>query len=241
MGPLRRAVTFDASTVRKALPRSLVAPAIIFSFLAVGTGLKIGVLVLPFALAGSWASNRPLWSAFFRRLELHQGGLVYQSWRSRGSVLFDDVDEVWLDVPTQDAPSFIVHGFTLKEQNGTRHSISLLWMAPEDAIYVLTKVLATCSDELLPDAQDALAAGESLRFGPASIDAKALEVTTTSFGATKVRKMPWSEMTRVELVRGQFQFFSAEQFPIVLKMRDVPHPTLLMTLLRSLAPWQDGA
>ncbi|NUP10612.1 MAG: hypothetical protein HOW73_31580 [Polyangiaceae bacterium] len=233
LGGLRLSAGIDRMLALKTVPAITVIPTIIVVWAGWAGGWRAAAIAFPFALAlGAYMAP---WfvSAVFRRVDLHMRGLRYRELGGRGTVLFDDVDEVRIEI-MRGSNVVAATALDLREHGGAKHHIGIFGLQAADAHAVLQAVLKTCSEPLLPIAQQALERGETLRFGPATIDAVAIEVGQ--------RRLPWGEMEWASLTDATFSFSGKppNYTVIALDYSEVPHPTVFAELLRGLAPWRDG-
>lgn len=160
------------------------------------------------------------------RIDVHQRGLVV---RRRGgateTVLFDDVDEVWIEqswVRTLPVSFALIHGLRFVSPRGVARRVSI---EVEDGLSLLRWVLRRCSDPLLPDARAALAAGETLTFGKVKIDREGITVR----GA----RARWDEIRLLRASLGSMALLRRSTLFAwrTVSLDAVPHPTVFARLV----------
>jgi len=172
--------------------------------------------------------------ALFRQISLHHGGIAYRQWGRSRTVLFDDVDEVFVDVAEGGGWSAV----RLREHSGAQHELGLCWLESTSGMKLLNALNEECSLCHLDSAKDALAAGERLAFGPLAIDSSAVHISVSK--QLEPLRVPWSELRNVRgPFGGVFAFQDKYGKFYLVQMREVPHPVLLVQLLKALAVWED--
>ena len=186
-------------------------------------GIVFGLVV--FAITG--------WGPLRRRglrLEIHAHGVVVVTPRTREVVVFEDIDEVWYELDVHSlvggkAARIVL--LRLVDHAGVEHRVPL---AVNEASTAFQWIVKHCSDRLLPDAQAALRAGETLTFADVRLDREGI-----AFG--KDATVSWSEIRLARMQPGSIALFKRLS---VLPWRTVqldqlPHPTLFVKLFRELA------
>lgn len=165
-----------------------------------------------------------------RRLEIRlcADGLAVERPPRRDSIVFEDVDEVWLEFDRSKLGAFIVARVArlrLVRHDGSRVDVPL---GVEDALRVFEAVVRRCSMPLLAEAERALNAGETLTFGPVELTRDAICV-----------RSEWSKLSalsRVRLQPGRVVLFRNKWMPWkTIGLESVPHPTVFVKLLMTRA------
>lgn len=209
----------------------LIALCVVIMIVGGPPGVMMGSLLVVM-MSFAWHSHITAW--LWRRVVLHRGGFTYRTAVSRGSVLFDDVDELFLEVPS-DAAAATFHYLRLKEQGGRSHRVGVGGFEAEDIKLFLETVLTECSLCHLASAKQELENGGSLQLGPIALTRQAITLPS-NFG--KPRQTKWSELEDVAWVGAAFLFRERNNKVSRVLIRDVPHPTLLVALLKELGVWR---
>lgn len=167
-----------------------------------------------------------LWRYWTTKIELHESGLVVHEGSTSDVILFEDVDEVWLDLEHGDKLA-LINGLRLVDNDGVTHRVPFPLMMPDE---VLRSVYQNCSLSLLADARRALDDGEDLTFGDVTVASEGILV-----GDTGTR---WESLDLVRFHSGRIEFFRdrSRRAWRKVKLDEVPHPDLFSTLVRQLAP-----
>jgi hypothetical protein len=181
-------------------------------------------IVLPVVLF-VWTSRRAFMNRSVRVL-VHQSGVVVARGASRDIVPFDDVDELWIG-GTRKSDVLRINETTLVLTDGTRHRVPLVVESPDVLYRELTR---HCSQPLVADALHAVAAGEQLTFAAVIVDKEAIRV-----GDGVAR---FAELTLVRFESGRVKLFKGTRLIAwrTIDLTEVPHPTVLMRVLKELAP-----
>jgi len=199
-------------------------------FVAIGLGLWASTGPEVFALIGPFAGlgflifiYRPLRDRGLC-VDLHQHGLVVRRGLGRIEItLFEDVDEVWMDldvvggaVTVARALRLVLHG------GGARRVPATLSHADQ----LLREVILHCSYPLQAQATSALRAGDTLTFGDVQID---------EIGIRRRRwSARWDELSLVRFMRGRLHLFRRQRILPwrTIRLDRVPHPTVFAKLVR---------
>jgi hypothetical protein len=145
-------------------------------------------------------------------------------------IVFEDVDEVWFEqewTRTWLGTFARISALRFVDRDGARHRAVL---QVDDAATVLRWVLRCCSDPLLPEAREAIAAGETVTFGKVWLDREGISV-----GEARTR---WRDIRFVRSHLGSLSLFT--RWPLfpwrTIKLETIPHPTVLGRLVAELAP-----
>lgn len=184
------------------------APLAIFAVLAAVT---LGILAWePLRIHG--------WSA-----ALHAQGLVLQQSGTRSVVAFDDVNEVWFEIPSLHSQSGAYLGaLRLVAYSGEEYRLPL---AVNDGATLANSVLHGCSGPLLLEARQALREGEELTFGQIRIDRTGITV-----GGARTM---WSEIRLAVVSHARVHLY--RRLPIVtwrtIRLDRVPNPAVFVGLV----------
>jgi hypothetical protein len=164
------------------------------------------------------------------RIALHADGVVVETQRTRGSVAFDDVDEVWLDFDVARSPvgKFAwIRALRLVDRKGGTLRVPL---TVSEAGPLCAAIQKRCSDPLVPEALHALREGESLTFGEFQVDRDAIHAPSWS--------VSWQNLALVRLSPGRVHLFRAQRVvPFrTIRLDDVPHPTVFVKVVSECAP-----
>jgi hypothetical protein len=187
-----------------------------------------GLLALPVVLGLMvWTLRGPKRTV---RVALHRGGVAVEDRGAREVVLFDDVDEVWIEqrwVRTWEVAFATITAVRLVLRDGRSCRVPT---EVEDNLAVFRWVLRHCSDPLLPEARAALGAGETLRFGSVEIDGEGITVR----GA----RARWKEIRLARADLGALSLFRRMRvFPWrTVQMDAIPHPTVFARLAAERLP-----
>lgn len=211
------------------LPSAL--SALVPAFMGVGFAPVLGwkaLLVAPFAAALALLLGAPAFRLRGVRVVLHARGLVVQGPHGRDVVDFSTVRDVFWEGLTLQSMAATVGGLRLVDQRGRSHRVPL---RVERCGEVLRWVERHCSEPILPDARAALRTGESLTFGPVTIDREGVRFQTRA-------RVPWHRVRLVRLLPGRVAFFRAQViFPWkTVRLDAVPHPSIFLRLVREAAP-----
>lgn len=223
--------------------RSLVWPLLAGAFIAVMltlsmsrvAGWKALLASLPVAVVVFAVSA---WPALRRRgvqVEVHEEGVVVTRPGQRDIAIFDDVDEVWMDLEVMSsyvAEVAQIRHLVLVDHGGAKHRIPI---DVDDGAQVARVILRRCSAVLASDAKEALASGETLTFGPVKISTSSIEIGD--------RRVAWGALSLVRFLPGRIAFFRGQTiFPWrTVHLDRVPHPTLVMKFVAELAPRKESA
>jgi len=225
-------------SVHRATRRSVVVPIVFAtSLLVLATflgatvdGLRGLLLSLPFSLACFALLAIPAIRRRNLRIEVHDGGLVVHQGRARAVVVFEDVNEIWLELDRRSSPAgdmAIICAVRFVEHGGAEHTVSL----DVELGYEITRhIVRHCSLPLAADAEQALRAGETLTFGEVRIDAEAIILGES--------RAAWKDLRLVRMQPGRIAFFRGQTvIPWrTVSLDKVPHPTVFMNLVRACAP-----
>jgi hypothetical protein len=183
----------------------------------------LGLLALPILLAILVFTLRPRRRT--GRVELHQHGLFAEEGGARTVVVFDEVDELWIEqrwVRVWWLAFAAITRLRLVLHDG---SVCHVPTEVEDSLALMRWILRACSDPLLPDARAALEAGETLTFGPIQLDREGLSVR----GA----RARWEEIRLLRASLGSMALFRRRPvFPWrTIELDSVPHPTVFARLV----------
>jgi hypothetical protein len=156
---------------------------------------------------------------------------VLVDWGARHEIAaFDEVDEVWTSLdalPGLTRDVTIVTSLRLVLQDGSTRWIPTS-LPGADA--VARAVFQQCSRPLQAQAIEALRAGETLTFGPVQLDR-----TRLRGGSWTVR---WEELSLLRFGSGRLALFRGQRIVPwrTIRLDRVPHPLVLVNLLRHCAP-----
>jgi hypothetical protein len=162
-------------------------------------------------------------------VELHDAGLLLSRGQVAKPVAFEDVDEVWFEIDV------FGHTSTVTAISGLRlvtygHEVHRVLLGVGGAAVLVGAVLKACSAPLLGEARRALGAGDPLTFGDVCLDRAGITV--------RGRALPWSAVRLAVVQGGKLRLY--RRFPIfawrTVRLDRVPHPTVFLALLASLAP-----
>nr|WP_281329355.1 DUF6585 family protein [Polyangium sp. 6x1] len=193
-------------------------------------GLRGLLLPLPFSLACFALLAIPALRRRKLRIEVHDGGLVVHQGRARAVVVFEDVDELWLELDRRSSWAgdvALICAVRLVEHGGAEHTVPL---GVELGHEITRHIIRHCSLPLVADAEQALRAGETLTFGKVRIDAEAILVGES--------RAAWKDLSLVRMQPGRIAFFRGQTvIPWrTVALDEVPHPTVFMNLVRACAP-----
>ena len=162
-------------------------------------------------------------------LKVHEGGLVAQYRGKRDVVVFDEVDELWFEQYWVHSPLMFARITALRfiDHGGARHRVS---MEVEDNLPILRWVIRRCSDPLLREAREAIAAGSTVTFGKIRLDREGITIGSA--------RSLWREVRLVRSHLGALSLF--RRMPIIawrtVAMDTIPHATVFGRLVAELAP-----
>lgn len=164
------------------------------------------------------------------RLEVHAHGIVVVTPRTREATVFEDIDELWYELSVHSLAGWKVARIVLVrlvDHAGIEHRVPL---AVNDAVTASQWIVKHCSDRLLPDAQAALRAGETLTFGDVRIDRECIALG-------KDAAVAWSAIRLARMQPGSIALFKRiSMLPWrTVRLDRIPHPTLFVRLFRELA------
>ena len=215
--------------------RLLHAAVVAFLLVVLGAGwaFEFGPPAVAVGLALATLCSVPLaWTPLRMRhvrVALHAYGVTVTTKKGRSVILFDAVDEVWMDLHRSSTPlgsAAVVRGLDLVDRVGNRHRIpTVLVGAPE----IVRWVTRHCSDPLRVDASRALSDGETLTFGTIQIDREGIR------GASWASR--WQDLSLVRHVPGGVCLFRWQHvIPWkTIELDRVPHPTLFAKLVSECA------
>ena len=207
------------------LHRALVGPALIAAVIG-GVGFAAdgpAAVVLAVAAASfvilAWS---PLRLRGFSAA-LHARGLVLSRRGARSAVLFEDVNEIWLEIDALHSQSgAYLRALRLVDFSGSIHHVPL---AVNDAAVLAKAVFHGCSGPLLTDARQALEEGTTLDFGRIQIDREGITVG----GA----RCAWPEIRRATVSHGKVLLY--RRWPILAwrtaALDRIPNPAVFVGLV----------
>src|ERR1019366_5763769 len=161
-------------------------------------------------------------------VELYAGGVVVSRKGAREVTVFDDVDEIWMNLEQgQGRARAMITSLGLVCHDGTRRLVptSLLQDAPKLA----RSILLHCSHPLNAPAGAAVRAGATLTFGTIQVDRIGIRGRRWS--------ARWDELSFVRLASGRIHLFRWQRFiPYkTIRIDRVPHPTVLIKVIQECA------
>jgi hypothetical protein len=163
-------------------------------------------------------------------LELHEGGLVVVRRGGRDVILFEEVDELWLQqtwVRTWPTSFAQIHALRFVDRAGREHRVSV---EVDGALDLLRWILRQTSLPLLPEARAALAAGETLTFGKIKLDRDGITVGRA--------RSAWGDIRFARASLGSLALF--RRLPVLpwrtIGLDDVPHPLVFSRLVIERVP-----
>lgn len=238
MGAERTRLGVRRSVHRPAALWRALLPAVVASILTIGIGLSFLTwtpAALPVALVcGGLIFPILAWTPLRGRgliVEIHADGVVVITPKTRDAIVFEDIDELWfeLDVRSLGLGAYArIEALRLVDHDRVVHRVPLII---DDAVGAANWILRHCSNRLLDDARRALRAGETLTFASVRIDQEGITFAT---GVT----LAWKELRLARMQPGAIRLF--RRMPLLpwrtIRLDRVPHPMLLTTLIRELAP-----
>jgi hypothetical protein len=160
------------------------------------------------------------------RVDLYARGVVVLRGDQRDQVLFEDVDELWLELDGVQRQARI-RSLKLIDHDGAVHRIPALM---KDAVPLVRWIERHCSDPLFHEAKRALDAGEVLTFGKVQVTRESLTIGRAS--------VPWRSLRVVRMQLGRIAFFRWQPvFPWrMVTLDSIPHPAVFARLVREAAP-----
>jgi uncharacterized protein DUF6585 len=207
------------------LHRALVGP-ILIAGLIVAFG---AVCDAPLSIAGAGAAVTlailvwPPLRSRGRSAALHAQGLVLGRSGARRVVAFEDVNEVWFEIPVlHSRAGAYVTALRLVDYEGEAHR---LFLDVNDGATLANSVLHGCSGPLLVEARRALGEGETLTFGKIQLDRTGITVG----GA----RMAWSEIRLAVMSHGRVHLY--RRLPILawrtVRLDRIPNPAVFGGLI----------
>jgi hypothetical protein len=186
-------------------------------------------IATPFAILAAVAASA---IAIRRRrflVELHAHGVVVTTGSSRDVVLFEDVDELWLELDRADSPWGMiatVRALRLVDHGGAAHRVPVGGDAPPELVRWISQ---HCSQRLAPAAVNAIREGDTLTFGDVRIDRTGIR--------TPAWEASWIELRLVRIQPGRIVLFRRSKLVPwrVLKLDAVPHPGVLTRVVERCA------
>jgi Family of unknown function (DUF6585) len=242
MHPFREPVPIEADTARTladppigsrrsvhappALLKALVGPLLIaVVFFAVLTLLVRAPALVSLTISGGTLALLAWPPIRTRRQEvdLHDKGVVLSRGGSRTVVAFEDVDEVWFEIPplhsTQGA---YLRALRLVDFDGKTHRVPLTL---DGGATLARAILRGCSTPLWIEARNALAEGEVLTFGRNRLDRSGITVNE-AYAA-------WRDIRRARLQPARVTFF--RRLPLfpwrTVRLDRIPNPSVFCALV----------
>lgn len=205
--------------------------------------------------AVGWGATR--YKLLTTEVGLHRDGLKLRVGKSVQDIAFEDVDRLVVHLerdglirnflrallPSQPRLGSLLERSTSDRFCGLRRTRPPKWvaLATHDhrscvvplrlagAGEILEELVRRCSEPLTQDAREALSRGERLTFGDVILDASGVDIAK--------KHLPWKRIAKVVVGLGYVSFYGPGELRWRhVEMHEVTHPTLLITLLRDLAP-----
>jgi len=189
----------------------------------------LGPLLATFRPLPLWRSLVDPWLLTLRgvTVALHRDGLVIHRRAKSTTVLWDDVDELWMNGDRKNGFLRILD-VTVRLHDRKRITVPLQ-LTGSARLY--NEIVKGCSTPLIPQALDALRRGEVLTFGPFKVDANGIR--NRWFWETT-----WSELSLVRFHSGEIALHKRTRFLNwrTIDLTDIPHATVLIRVIREYAP-----
>ena len=158
-----------------------------------------------------------------REVTLHDKGLVLSRGGSRTVVAFEDVNEVWFEIPLlHSSQGAYLRALRLIEFDGKTHRVPLTL---DGGATLARGILRGCSTPLWIEARKALAEGEELTFGQIRLDRSGITVK----GACAA----WPDIRLARLQPARVAFF--RRLPLLpwrtVRLDRIPNPAVFCSLV----------
>lgn len=208
-----------------ALHLALVGPFVI-SCVVASFGAACGVPILLSAATFVLTLGLLAWSPIRARgqsVALHARGVVIQTCSGGSSVAFEDVNELWLDIPAlHNQAGAYLRAIRLVDYAGFVHCVPI---TVQNGAALAHAVMRQCTDALLSDARQAMAEGESLTFASARLDREGISID----GGRAI----WSEIRLAVVSHARLHLY--RQRPLLawrtVRLDRIPNPAVLVGLV----------